>query len=79
MVRLNRWVHDFPNPDPGRSSRLLFRYYSVGSAMLIGLAFAYSITDNTHKSQNQWYSRPDLKPFAAMVDAPKDLGHQKMI
>lgn len=70
MVRLNRWVHDFPNPEPGRASRLLFRYYSVGSMLLMGFAVAYYITDNSQKSANQWYTRPDFKPFAAMVDEP---------
>ena len=79
MVRLNRWIHDFPNPEPGRSSRLLFRYYSIGSAIAFGFAFAYYITDNNQKTQNQWYARPDLKPFAAMVDTPKDLTRETML
>lgn len=68
MVKLNRWVQDFPNPEPGRSSRLLFRFYSVTTCLSLGYAFAFYMTDNTQKSQNEWYARPDLKPFAAMVD-----------
>ena len=71
MVRLNRWVHDFPQPEPGRSSRLVFRYYSMISATLMGLAFAKYFTDCTPRSQNEWYNRPDLKPFAAMVKTPE--------
>ena len=29
------------------------------------------MTDNAQKSQNQWYARPDLKPYAAMVKDPE--------
>lgn len=39
-VRLNRWVHDFPQPEPGRSSRLIFRWYTVMSCAMIGYIFA---------------------------------------
>jgi len=70
-VRLNRMVHDFPNVEPGRNARNIFRWYSILSAAIFGLAFAHCVTDNAQKSQNQWYARPDLKPYAAMVKDPE--------
>ena len=66
-VRLNRWVHDFPQPEPGRSSRLIFRYYAVGSCAILGYLFAKQVTDFSTRTSNEWYNRPDLKPFPAMV------------
>lgn len=39
-VHLHRFVHDFPKLDPGRTSRLYFRWYSIGSAVIAGLLFA---------------------------------------
>lgn len=70
LVPLNRWVHDFPQPEPGRVARTTFRWYSFGSALILGLLFARQVTDTDKKAQNSWYNRPDLKPFAAMVDRP---------
>lgn len=49
-VRLNRWVHDFPRPEPGRSARLIFRFYSVISCVTMGLAFAHYTTNSEYKS-----------------------------
>ena len=39
-VHLNRHVHDFPRPEPGRIARLTFRWYAVGSSIAMGFAFA---------------------------------------
>jgi len=52
VVRLNRWVHDFPQPEPGRIARLTFRYYSVLSAAFLGYCFARYVTDSTQKHAN---------------------------
>ena len=78
-VRLNRWVHDFPQPEPGRTSRLIFRYYAVGSCLLLGYVFARQVTDWTVARSNEWYNRPDLKPFPAMVKKPTDLTEETML
>lgn len=67
VVPLNRHVHDFPNIDPGRVARLNFRFYSVIPAIALGYMIARQVTDYTVRSSNHWYSRPDLKPFPAMV------------
>jgi len=31
------------------------------------------------RCSNEWYNRPDLKPFAAMVDQPSDLTTRTML
>ena len=72
VVPLNRWVHDFPHPEPGRTSRITFRYYSFAATILAGYCFARQTTESFLRCSNEWYSRPDLKPFAAMVAKPKD-------
>ena len=80
IVPLNRWVHDFPRPEPGRVARLTFRFYSVTACLMLGYIFARQVTDYTVRTQNQWYNRPDLKPFPAMVKQPGDdeLTHRTM-
>ena len=78
-VRLNRWVHDFPQPEPGRSSRLIFRYYAVASCALIGYVFARQVTDTAVRCSNAWYNRPDLKPYPAMVKQPGDMTKETML
>ena len=67
---LNRWLHDFPHPEPGRVSRLRFRYYSLVSAVALGFIFAKSMGDDNIRNSNPWYNRHDLKPKAAMVVEP---------
>lgn len=79
IVPINRWIHDFPNIEPGRIARITFRYYSIGASIILGWCAARYITDMNRKSQNAWYSRPDLKPFAAMVERPADLAHKTMV
>ena len=72
VVQLNRFVHDFPQPEPGRTARHFFRWYSFGAALTLGFCFAKYMTDSSQRCGNAWYSRPDLKPFAAMVAKPKN-------
>jgi len=80
VVHQNRFVHDFPKIDPGRTARHYFRWYSFGSAMIVGLVFAHYTTNVDFKSSNTWYNRPDLKPFAAMVEQPEsDLTRDTML
>ncbi len=79
IVPLNRWVHDFPHPEPGRTSRLTFRYYSFAACAFAGYIFARQVTDSFVRTSNQWYNRPDLKPFAAMVDRPTDVSTSSML
>ena len=37
------------------------------AAIALGYIFARKVTDYTISRSNEWYNRPDLKPFPAMV------------
>ena len=78
-VFTGKLVHDFPRPEPGRVSRLVFRWYSVLTSVSLGFLFAHCTTDATLRCSNEWYNRPDLKPFAAMVDSPPDVTRDTMM
>ena len=77
-VPVQRWVHDFPKPEPGRVARLRFRWYAFGSSALMGFLFARHYTDEGVRTGNQWYNRPDLKPKAAMVDTQESIMERTM-
>ena len=66
-VPFNRYEHRFINVNTGRMSRLNFRTYSFGTALVAGYLFAYYTVDSRQRSLNHEYNRPDLKPFPAMV------------
>ena len=78
-VTTGKFVQDFPRPEPGRVSRLTFRWYSGLTSIGLGWLFAYNTTDPFLRSSNEWYNRPDLKPFAAMVDSPPDVTRDTMM
>jgi hypothetical protein len=69
IVPQQRWVHDFPNVDPGHQTKRTFRWWFLGSCILGGIAFAYATTSTNQKS-DPWYQRPDYRPYPAMV--PKE-------
>lgn len=66
IVPYHRWNHDFPNVDPGHLTRKKFRLYFFGTCILGGVLFA-NATLHGNQKRDAWYSRPDLKPFPAMV------------
>ena len=68
----SRFSHDFVNVEPAKASRSFFRWYAVGTSILMGFAFAWCTVDNRQKAQNSWYNRPDFKPKAAMVKYDDD-------
>jgi hypothetical protein len=72
VVPYQRFIHDFPNLEPANKSRKLFRRWSLLSAMAMGFIFA-RYTVNQEQLLNPWYTRPDLKPFAAMVKNEADV------
>lgn len=43
-VPMQRWVHDFPNVDPGFHPRRTFRWWFLGTCMFGGILFAYATT-----------------------------------
>ena len=61
-----RFVDDHPNIAPGRTVRKFFRRWQIGTAFFMGNLFARIYTDETPLN-NRWYTRPDLKPYPAMV------------
>ena len=66
VVPYQRFVHDFPNLDPGRLVRNTFRWYFFFTCLTGGLIFGYYTTD-MRQMKNTWYNRPELKPYPAMV------------
>ena len=69
VVPYQRFIHDFPNLEPGKAARNTFRWWSLLTSVALGFAFA-RVTVNQEQLLNPWYTRPDLKPFAAMVVNP---------
>ena len=49
----------------------MFWRYACGSIFFMSYGFAYYATDFTYM-QNQWYNRPDFRPFPAMVEESTD-------
>jgi len=72
VVPYQRFVHDFPNLEPSHVSRITFKRWTYGSAALFGIIFAGLVTDK-RILQNEWYNRPDLKPFPAMVAVDEEV------
>lgn len=70
-VPIQRWVHDWPNVNPTRTTWKYFRRYSALTCMVVGCCVANKFTDDS-ALKNQYYTRPDLKPKAAMVKQPTD-------
>ena len=69
IVPYQRFVYDFPNVDPGYLSRKKFRRTFFTTCIAGGILFAYA-TVSTKQKNDPWYSRPDFRPFPAMV--PKE-------
>ena len=81
VVPYQRWVQDYPNVHPTRTTWRFFRRYSMATCFVTGYAFAkYMGNENT--MSNQWYTRPDLKQKAAMVksdDVYDDAVYQQVL
>jgi hypothetical protein len=68
---VQRFVHDWPNVNPTRTVWKHFRRWSAVTCLLVGYTFARYATDDS-RLKNQYYTRPDLKPKAAMVNESTD-------
>jgi hypothetical protein len=66
VVPYQRFVHDFPNVEPAALARKTFRWWFIGTCVAGGLLFA-NYTVSKDQQCDSWYTRPDLKPFPAMV------------
>jgi hypothetical protein len=69
IVPYRRFVNDFYNLDPGYVAKKNFRWYFAVTCIVGGFLFA-SFTLSKNQMNDPWYSRPDLRPFPAMV--PKE-------
>ena len=66
MVPLNQWVPDHPDVHPMRTTHKFFRRYSLLTMAIGGFMLArYKVSDAP--LNDQYYTRPDFKPKAAMV------------
>ena len=66
VVPYKRWIHNHPNCHPNVTTKKFFNRYSRGTMALSGFLFAYYFT-NDSQLNNTWYTRPDIKPYMAMV------------
>ena len=71
VAPIQRWVHDWPNVNPTRTTWKYFRRYSLLTMIVAGTCCARTFTDDS-PLKNQYYTRPDLKPKAAMVKESHD-------
>ena len=63
---VTRYVHNFPNVGARQQSMIVFRRYSVLSSLFVGYMYANYATSRD-AIFNDWFNRPDLKPYPAMV------------
>lgn len=66
MIPIQRWVDLYPNVHPSRTTNRFFRRYCGGVCIFGGLVMGRVMSDSSIMS-NEYYTRPDLKPVAAMV------------
>ena len=63
---ITRFVHNWPNVQVFNQSKKTFRKFTVISSLAVGYVYAYIMTDDS-AIRNEWFNRPDFKPYAAMV------------
>ena len=67
-----RMIDSFINVEPSRVARETFGFWSVLTCIAGGYLFARQTVDPNEINSNQWYTRPDLKPYPAMVKQDED-------
>lgn len=77
-IPFNRFKHDFINLDPSSYARRVFRFTFLKWCSAGGVLFAFMTVDGS-LIHDEWYSRPDLKPFPAMVPAEAISDSDKII
>jgi len=63
---MNRFFHNFPNIAANQHSRIHFRRWAVISSFAVGYTLACWLVDDS-ALKNDWFNRPDFKPYPAMV------------
>lgn len=69
-----RWIEDWPNVRANRTTNRFFRRYTVLTCLVGGFVLGRVMADDSILN-NEYYTRPDLKPFPAMVKDP--IGYDK--
>lgn len=65
-VPYQRWIEEWPNVWPNQATFRAFRRATFVTVCVGGFLFAHYMTDYSHM-KNPWHTRPDFKPFPAMV------------
>jgi len=68
IVPTQRWIHNWPNVHPMRSTWRMYRRWVAYTLIVGGTLVAQSWHTRSYM-RNDFYSRPDLKPKAAMVNS----------
>jgi len=71
VVPIQRYVDEWPNVHANRTTNKFFRRYAIGTCVSAGMLLGFYMADDSVLN-NEYYTRPDLKPFPAMVDQPND-------
>ena len=71
LVQKNKFIEDWVNVKPNWKTWRVWRKYTIGTMLVGGFIFAHIKTDWS-VLHNEFYSRPDLKPYPAMVKEPTD-------
>jgi hypothetical protein len=71
VVPYQRWIDDHPNVHPSRTTNKFFRRYAGVACIVGGYIFGRYMADESILN-NETYTRPDLKPFPAMVKERTD-------
>lgn len=66
IIKAGKFNHIFTDLRPTAMSSKRFNYGFYFSLIFMSGTWAYYKTDRSYMS-NEWYTRPDLKPFKAMV------------
>lgn len=68
---VQRWVEEWPNVHANRTTNKFFRRYTLVTMAIGGFLFGRYFADESILN-NEYYTRPDFKPFPAMVKEPLD-------
>uniref|UniRef100_A0A7S3IRK0 Uncharacterized protein n=1 Tax=Strombidium inclinatum TaxID=197538 RepID=A0A7S3IRK0_9SPIT len=71
VVPYQRFIHDWPNVKLGHNAQKQFWRYFWGTSVVVAGSIAWYVTDDSYMRDN-YYTRPDFKPFPAMVENPTD-------
>lgn len=75
IVPNQRYVDEFPNVYANKTTNKFFKRYAFGACILGGFVLGRMMSDDAIL-KNETYTRPDLKPFPAMVREPSEYDNE---